>query len=99
MFSSKLYLRGVAASLLLLVALPASAQNFFVQCPTSTCCTRLRRPARRRAHVHRPKTGAVVGGVPYVSNSGAIKCQHISGGDGYMTEADGNQTYLFAFGR
>jgi hypothetical protein len=29
---------------------------------------------------------------------GAIKCQEISGGDGYMTEADGNQTFMFAFG-
>ena len=33
-----------------------------------------------------------------VDNGGAIKCQQISGGDGLMTEADGNQTYLFAFG-
>ena len=29
---------------------------------------------------------------------GAIKCQQISGGDGYATMADGTQTYLFAFG-
>jgi len=29
---------------------------------------------------------------------GAIKCQEVSGGDGYMTEADGNQTFMFAFG-
>jgi Multicopper oxidase len=34
----------------------------------------------------------------FMDNGGAIKCQQISGGDGYMTEADGNQTYLFAFG-
>lgn len=27
-----------------------------------------------------------------------IKCQQISGGDGYATMADGTQTYLFAFG-
>jgi FtsP/CotA-like multicopper oxidase with cupredoxin domain len=27
----------------------------------------------------------------------AIKCQQISGGDGYATMADGSQTYLFAF--
>jgi FtsP/CotA-like multicopper oxidase with cupredoxin domain len=26
-----------------------------------------------------------------------IKCQHISGGDGYATMGDGNQTYLFGF--
>src|ERR1700740_1447866 len=30
--------------------------------------------------------------------NGAIKCQEISGGDGYMTEADGSQTFLFGFG-
>jgi hypothetical protein len=30
--------------------------------------------------------------------NGAIKCQQISGGDGYATMADGTQTYLFSFG-
>ncbi len=34
----------------------------------------------------------------YNLNGGAVKCQQISGGDGYMTEADGNQTFMFAFG-
>src|SRR5215472_6866429 len=34
----------------------------------------------------------------YISNGGAIKCQEISGGDGMMTEADGNQTFMFSFG-
>ncbi len=29
---------------------------------------------------------------------GAIKCQQISGGDGFATMGDGTQTYLFAFG-
>ena len=29
---------------------------------------------------------------------GAIKCQEISGGDGYATMADGHQIYLFGFG-
>src|ERR1700732_4320903 len=28
---------------------------------------------------------------------GQIKCQHIGGGDGYATMADGNQIYLFGF--
>ena len=32
------------------------------------------------------------------SVNGAIKCQQISGGDGFATMADGTQTYLFAFG-
>jgi hypothetical protein len=30
--------------------------------------------------------------------NGAIKCQQISGGDGYSTMADGTQTFMFAFG-
>jgi hypothetical protein len=34
----------------------------------------------------------------FVDNGGAIKCQQISGGDGFMTEADGNQTFMFSFG-
>ncbi|MGH8133164.1 MAG: multicopper oxidase domain-containing protein, partial [Steroidobacteraceae bacterium] len=33
-----------------------------------------------------------------VDDGGAIKCQQISGGDGYMTEADGNQMFMFSFG-
>ena len=35
---------------------------------------------------------------PYLLNGGTVKCQEISGGDGYMTEADGNQTFMFSFG-
>ena len=34
----------------------------------------------------------------FLDSGGAIKCQQISGGDGYMTEADGNQTFTFSFG-
>jgi hypothetical protein len=30
--------------------------------------------------------------------NGAIKCQQISGGDGYSTMADGNQVFMFSFG-
>jgi FtsP/CotA-like multicopper oxidase with cupredoxin domain len=37
-------------------------------------------------------------GLVYKSNGGQIKCQQVSGGDGYATMADGTQTYLFAFG-
>jgi FtsP/CotA-like multicopper oxidase with cupredoxin domain len=33
-----------------------------------------------------------------VKDQGAIKCQQISGGDGYATMADGTQTYTFSFG-
>jgi hypothetical protein len=37
-------------------------------------------------------------GLKFTDHGGAIKCQQISGGDGMMTEADGNQTFMFAFG-
>jgi FtsP/CotA-like multicopper oxidase with cupredoxin domain len=30
--------------------------------------------------------------------NGAIKCQQVSGGDGYATMGDGTQTYMFSFG-
>jgi FtsP/CotA-like multicopper oxidase with cupredoxin domain len=33
-----------------------------------------------------------------VNINGAIKCQQISGGDGYATMGDGTQTYMFSFG-
>ena len=42
-------------------------------------------------------SGDFVTPVPGTVN-GAIKCQQISGGDGYMTEADGTQTFMFSFG-
>lgn len=32
------------------------------------------------------------------TDAGGIKCQQISGGDGFATMGDGTQTYLFAFG-
>jgi len=45
-------------------------------------------------------SGAYKFGTPlaFVDHGGAIKCQEISGGDGMMTEADGNQTFMFSFG-
>jgi FtsP/CotA-like multicopper oxidase with cupredoxin domain len=35
---------------------------------------------------------------PTDTTHGGVKCQQISGGDGYATMGDGVQTYLFAFG-
>jgi FtsP/CotA-like multicopper oxidase with cupredoxin domain len=35
---------------------------------------------------------------PSANVNGAVKCQQISGGDGYATMADGTQTYMFSFG-
>lgn len=48
--------------------------------------------------------GSTVAGVtggyvtPTGNVNGAIKCQQVSGGDGYSTMADGTQTFMFAFG-
>jgi FtsP/CotA-like multicopper oxidase with cupredoxin domain len=36
--------------------------------------------------------------VPTANVNGAIKCQQISGGDGFATMADGTQTFMFSFG-
>ena len=35
---------------------------------------------------------------PTANVNGAIKCQQISGGDGYSTMGDGNQIFMFSFG-
>jgi hypothetical protein len=35
---------------------------------------------------------------PSSNVNGAIKCQQISGGDGYSTMADGSQTFMYSFG-
>src|SRR6202030_1242116 len=47
-----------------------------------------------------PTTLAAVNGYmqPTANVNGAIKCQQISGGDGYSTMANGTQTFMFSFG-
>jgi len=101
----ELCLRG-AAALLLLVALPAGAQSFRVQCPTST----ITHPDPANAGVNNVLQPAYNGPTQYTQTAttyavpttgtvnGAIKCQQISGGDGYATMADGTQTFMFSFG-
>ena len=37
-------------------------------------------------------------GSGHAGAAGAIKCQEISGGDGFATMGDGHQIYLFGFG-
>src|SRR5437868_2667409 len=86
----------------------ASAQSLLVQCPTKTPLHPVAvnaEPTYTGPSLLTPTVGGVKfngstagQSAPYVSNGGAIKCQEISGGDGFMTEADGTQTYLFAFG-
>jgi FtsP/CotA-like multicopper oxidase with cupredoxin domain len=89
--------------LLCLAPLTASAQSFRVQCPTST----ITHPSNLTNNDVEPAyTGPTVLSAPSattfqkpVSNvNGAIKCQQISGGDGYATMGDGTQTYMFSFG-
>jgi hypothetical protein len=88
--------------LLLCLATVASAQSFRVQCPTST----ITHPSSLHNNNSEPSyTGATTfttasGGYLQPSSrvNGAIKCQQISGGDGFATMGDGTQTYLFAFG-
>jgi FtsP/CotA-like multicopper oxidase with cupredoxin domain len=73
---------GISAIALAFGALPAAAQSFRVQCPTHTALHPLVTPTPTNP------TGA----------NPSIKCQQLSGGDGFATMADGTQTYLFAFG-
>ncbi len=61
-----------------------SAQSFRVQCPTTT----ITHPVATNSEPAYSGPGV----------NGAIKCQQISGGDGYSTMGDGTQTYMFSFG-
>jgi hypothetical protein len=89
----------IALGLLSVFALPAMAQSFRVQCPTSTV-THPSAPATEPAYTTPTYTGTstsyTAGKTGFVN--GAIKCQQISGGDGYATMGDGTQTYMFSFG-
>ena len=68
--------------LMCLATVTANAQSFRVQCPTSTAL----HPTAAALEPAYSGPGGV---------NGAIKCQQISGGDGYATMGDGTQTYLF----
>ena len=83
----------------------ARAQSFRVQCPTST----VTHPDQANSGVNNTEP-AYTGATTYTAGAngylvpnngtvnGAIKCQQISGGDGYATMADGTQTFMFSFG-
>jgi FtsP/CotA-like multicopper oxidase with cupredoxin domain len=74
-----------------------NAQSFRVQCPTSTI-THPNVANQEPAYVGPTYTGN--NGYPAAPAhvNGSIKCQQISGGDGYATMGDGSQTYMFSFG-
>jgi FtsP/CotA-like multicopper oxidase with cupredoxin domain len=90
---------------ILLVAfatLAASAQSFRVQCPTTTITHPSSLNNNNAEPTYSGPTTLIAGAngylVPSAQVNGAIKCQQISGGDGYSTMADGTQTYMFSFG-
>ena len=85
----------------------AGAQAFRVQCPTTTSLHPVpwAAPASGSATgppyigpvtINDTRTGGT--GLTYVSNGGTIRCQQVSGGDGFATMGDGTQIYMFAFG-
>src|SRR6266404_6858514 len=93
----------IALGLLSAFAVPALAQSFRVQCPTNT--------VTHPSNLHDNNSEPAYAGpttlsapstttfqAPTANVNGAIKCQQISGGDGYATMGDGTQTYLFSFG-
>jgi hypothetical protein len=89
--------------LVCVAALPATAQSFRVQCPTSTithpALTNDTSPAYTGPTTFTTLPTAQGGyQTPTANVNGAIKCQQISGGDGYATMGDGTQTYMFSFG-
>ncbi len=92
---------GCALALIVVVATAATAQSFRVQCPTST----ITHPAGRQqfgtriqwSDIHARNWSGDLHAATGTVN-GAIKCQQISGGDGYATMGDGTQTYMFSFG-
>src|ERR1700719_2746810 len=84
-----------------LVPLVVNAQSFRVQCPTST----ITHPVAANNNSEPAYTGPTTQALnakgflaPTANVNGAIKCQQISGGDGYSTMGDGTQTFMFSFG-
>src|SRR6202795_2150001 len=103
MINTQLVRLGLPTILLALLSLPAAAQSFRVQCPTST----ITHPSALNNNNAEPTytgpttfTTSTPGNyqVPSAKVNGAIKCQQIAGGDGYATMGDGTQTYMFSFG-
>jgi hypothetical protein len=104
MASRKLRSLWRLAALIFVAALPAASQSFRVQCPTGT----ITHPDPTNSGVNNsepaytgPTTFTLNGNgfySPAANVNGAIKCQQVSGGDGYSTMANGVQTFMFSFG-
>jgi hypothetical protein len=89
-------------ALVFVAALPAAAQSFRVQCPTTTITHPTAVTSTAGEPAYSGPTQFTVNSNGFVSPSantnGAIKCQQVSGGDGYSTMANGIQTFMFSFG-
>ena len=95
----KLHHIGLFIALVCLSTGVARAQSFRVQCPTST----ITHPVAANNNAEPAYAGPTYTGtsgfpVAPAHVNGAIKCQQISGGDGFATMGDGTQTYMFSFG-
>jgi Multicopper oxidase len=94
------------AVFIIVSAVCANAQSFRVQCPTSTITHPVAANNNSEPAYNGPTTFTTVpvsgtnGGyvTPATNVNGAIKCQQVSGGDGYSTMANGVQTFMFSFG-
>ncbi len=102
MVLGKMLYRFWLPTLLMCVAtLPANAQSFRVQCPDTTSLHSSPNNLEREPNYTRPSVTLDNTTHTFTNTgiiNGAIKCQQISGGDGYATMGDGTQTYLFSFG-
>jgi FtsP/CotA-like multicopper oxidase with cupredoxin domain len=114
MFNAQLVRLGLPTLVFALLSLPAAAQSFRVQCPDSTITHPNPAANNSEPSYVGPTTlvstvpadgASPVKGFLVPSKAagakpanGAIKCQQISGGDGYSTMADGTQTFMFSFG-
>jgi len=114
MFSRRLYPVWLPILLACVATVAVNAQSFRVQCPTSTVTHPVQiitngtpdNPNLPVDNNHEPAYAGPTsfstssGGflVPSAKVNGAIKCQQISGGDGFATMGDGSQTYMFSFG-
>jgi FtsP/CotA-like multicopper oxidase with cupredoxin domain len=108
---SRRMLSTFVLTLIAFAAVTASAQSFRVQCPASTITHPVvnatqdnnSEPSYTAATTTSlmpvdPLTGKGGFLAPTAHVNGAIKCQQVSGGDGYATMGDGTQTYMFSFG-
>jgi len=90
------------AVFILISAVCSTAQSFRVQCPTSTITHPSTLNNNNAEPAYSGPTSLSLNGsgymVPTAHVNGAIKCQQVSGGDGYSTMANGVQTFMFSFG-